>query len=100
MTDLTADDHLHVAIEIHSSLKSLGNVSIVNELSVIHTSLGLANTMYMKEIRDLLVSQSSNLCPHGGTGFCMSCVTPILEYQLAQMSRDVIAVVHDTMRNR
>lgn len=54
----------------------------------------------LQAIRALLEARQAeeNLCPHGGRGFCMSCVMPQIEYTLSVLTTNITNQAWEAMR--
>ena len=54
----------------------------------------------LRAIRTLLERQDAEqaLCPHGGRGLCMSCITPQIAYALNNLTREISNSAWEAMR--
>lgn len=54
----------------------------------------------LRSIRALLEQQqeATALCPHGSTGICMACVTPLVEFHLSSLVNQVTNEAWSAMR--
>lgn len=54
----------------------------------------------LKVIRGLLEQgvESAAMCPHGATGVCMACVTPLVEFHLSSLVNQITNEAWAAMR--
>lgn len=66
-------------------------------LTRIADTLDQINTK-LDDITTKLDAETPSTCPHGDTGFCMSCVIPLIDNALQQIIRDVGNQVFEATR--